>query len=154
MTRRITLILVLALAAPELSGCKRSSPPPPPATTTDTADTAETVPETTEPPRTGACCIGFRCHILTEAQCTDSYGEYFGDDTTCEGRSCAGACCMADGSCEDVPTQGVCELNTGGHWQGAGTTCADVQCPQPKRRPITPNAERRPITPNNPDRPR
>ena len=46
----------------------------------------------------------------------------------CDGVS-GGACCFSNGSCA-VLDQTACETN-GGVFQGGGTTCADVQCPQP-----------------------
>lgn len=43
-----------------------------------------------------------------------------------------GACCFPDGSCADGLTQSACENATnGGSWQGGGTSCTGVSCPQP-----------------------
>lgn len=41
----------------------------------------------------------------------------------------ANACCMPDGSCQDV-TEGAC-TDVGGTLQGAGSVCAVAACPQP-----------------------
>ncbi len=49
----------------------------------------------------------------------------------CGGGEPIGACCFANGSCSDGFTQGGCE-SLFGTWQGEGTTCALVECPQPQ----------------------
>ncbi|MGP1347714.1 MAG: hypothetical protein ACTS3F_13740 [Phycisphaerales bacterium] len=40
-----------------------------------------------------------------------------------------GACCLQDGSCQEGPEQAC--VNNGGTYQGDGTDCASVECPQP-----------------------
>lgn len=45
-----------------------------------------------------------------------------------------GACCLPDGTCVDNTVECECELprpdfGLGGTWQGAGTICAEVECP-------------------------
>ena len=41
-----------------------------------------------------------------------------------------GACCLPDGSCEELPPSECSAVE--GAFQGQGTTCATVQCPQPE----------------------
>jgi hypothetical protein len=41
-----------------------------------------------------------------------------------------GACCLTDGTC-DTATQGDCD-SLGGSYQGDGTRCGDVDCPEPE----------------------
>jgi hypothetical protein len=49
---------------------------------------------------------------------------------TCVGAVDGGACCFADGSCADVADQAACDAG-GGAYQGDGTQCLLVNCPQP-----------------------
>ncbi len=42
----------------------------------------------------------------------------------------AGACCLPDGSCQDVADEAACNAQ-GGTFQGTGTDCLSVECPQP-----------------------
>ncbi len=42
----------------------------------------------------------------------------------------AGACCLPDGTCVEVQNQNACN-SLGGTFQGGGTSCANVVCPQP-----------------------
>ncbi|NNM25011.1 MAG: choice-of-anchor E domain-containing protein, partial [Phycisphaerales bacterium] len=95
---------------------------------------------------TGACCFtDGECSVLTEEQCVEAGGIYQGDGTTCDPNPCRGACCLPNGDCIEV-TQLECEggaaltgaLGTTtrgpagpGVYQGDGTTCATVECPQP-----------------------
>ena len=43
----------------------------------------------------------------------------------------AGACCLPDGTCVDVQNANACN-SLGGTFQGGGTSCAKVDCPQPQ----------------------
>ena len=64
----------------------------------------------------------------------------FAGDFQCDHPCPGGACCLGDGSCQDwddqppgtTPPGGMSETacgDTGGTYQGNGTTCADVACP-------------------------
>jgi hypothetical protein len=46
-----------------------------------------------------------------------------------------GACCRPDGSCDDGIAEAACE-----NWQGDGTLCANVSCPQPPPNDLCDNA--------------
>ena len=39
-------------------------------------------------PVTGACCTGFTCEVMTEAECLAQQGEYQGDDAGCDPNPC------------------------------------------------------------------
>jgi hypothetical protein len=85
--------------------------------------------EVTCPEPTGACCAFGTCLInQTEDECTSEpiSGSYLGNGSTCGSQ---GACCLPDGSCEEL-YEGCCVV-IGGSFQGAGTVCAGVSCPQP-----------------------
>jgi subtilisin-like proprotein convertase family protein len=57
----------------------------------------------------------FCCDVEWDGICAGEAADVCGAAT--------GACCLADGSCEEVPAA-LC----GGEYQGDGTTCADVEC--------------------------
>ena len=85
---------------------------------------------TPPPPPEGACCTGFSCQVLTEADCTALEGAYGGDDTDCDPNPCdpAGACCASNGDCSDT-IQSLC-LDSGGSFQSPGSSCALIlECP-------------------------
>ncbi len=79
----------------------------------------------------GACCFdGGGCAELTEAECGNLDGNYLGDDTTCNGNSCAteGACCVpATGQCASDVDEATCGA-VGGIYQGNGSSCATTIC--------------------------
>lgn len=53
------------------------------------------------------------------------------DDPDCDGSAaCTGACCAPDGTCADGDDETDC-VNSGGQYQGDGTNCGSVSCPQP-----------------------
>lgn len=103
----------------------------------------------------GSCCeSGGGCtNGLSAFICTDSGGAYHGNGTSCQGAesscgdgidndcdgdvdcadadcasssSCTGACCNADGTCDDGESAGTCT----GVYQGNGTNCGSVSCPE------------------------
>ncbi|MCZ6654700.1 MAG: FG-GAP repeat protein [Planctomycetota bacterium] len=104
-------------------------------------------------PCEGACCLlDNTCTVATQAACEDLLGlngTYHGDDTVCApdhgGVDCTmGACCRADGICEDMttfesctglscPTGQNCPQHTfgGNEYMGAGTSCASAVCAPP-----------------------
>jgi len=73
---------------------------------------------------TGACCFGIDgCTAdMSEADCTASAGDWFGDGSTCDG-CVAGACCQENGDCA-ITLQNDC-TGTAFH---ADTTCEDAAC--------------------------
>ncbi len=83
-------------------------------------------------PPTGACCIDFECFIVTEEECGNAGGKYFGDGTDCAPGVCdepfpcpgAGPCGQANGSpgCDE---QECCELVC-----GKDPFCCDVEWDQ------------------------
>lgn len=103
----------------------------------------------------GSCCeAGGGCsNGLSGFICTDSGGTYHGNGTTCQGAesscgdgddndcdgdvdcadadcasssSCTGACCNADGTCDNGESVETCS----GAYQGDGTNCGSVTCPE------------------------
>jgi hypothetical protein len=83
------------------------------------------------PPLTGACCFtDGSCQILTGPECAAQGGIYRGDGVSCADANCeppaTEACCFPDGSCVDA---NVGQCPAGSQPQGAGTTCAGVNCP-------------------------
>ena len=111
---------------------------------------------TTTLPATGACCHlfngccptaeesktrgapgGGECREVPVGECNGIADTFKGNDTTCE-EFCPiittttttlpmGACCQPVGTCLDV-TENNCVI---GDYQGDGTECATVECPQP-----------------------
>lgn len=83
-----------------------------------------TIPDECESPR--ACCFADgHCELLTEANCTGTWGAY---GSTCTPNNCAppqGSCCQLDGSCA-VTSQAACT----GTWTLDGT-CTPNLCTQP-----------------------
>jgi hypothetical protein len=87
-----------------------------------------------QPPK-GACCLSTgACEEVMEALCVE--GTYLGDGTGCDPNPCpepTGACCLGPSggyACNEV-TASECYGNNpqGDHYfQGAGTTCASVNC--------------------------
>jgi hypothetical protein len=88
--------------------------------------------EVTCPQPQGACCDGAGgCLYVTQSFCQGTLDwVYGGNGTTCEDPVCdLGACCLSDGTCQDVIELDCGDL--GGTYQGAGTDCATANCPQP-----------------------
>ncbi len=85
------------------------------------------------PQPTGACCFGNGCLTLTQGDCTTAGGTYLGHGVACgASNTCpTGACCLPNGTCIDGVTISQC-LAQSGLFQGAGTLCSGVSCPQPK----------------------
>lgn len=100
----------------------------------DTFFELQTCAEVTCPAARGACCgDGGGCLQYQEEDfCENTLGGiYAGDGTDCDDNVCdPGACCMPDGSCQDV-VQAEC-IELGGTFQGIGTDCATAGCPQPQ----------------------
>ncbi len=89
-------------------------------------------------PPTGACCLSpgeFGCQELSEADCALSFGNYLGDNTTCDANTCSSsACCNTDGTCVTImydqfgsPIGPGC--NPPNLDLGAGTDCETTTCP-------------------------
>lgn len=65
------------------------------------AECQETCETVGPPPPTGACCISGECYGgMTEDDCTESGGIYYGDETLCLAEDC-------ESPCEDITTTGV-----------------------------------------------
>lgn len=65
------------------------------------AECQETCESVGPPPPTGACCISGNCYGgMTEDDCTESGGIYYGDETLCLAEDC-------ESPCEDITTTGV-----------------------------------------------
>ncbi|HKQ50672.1 MAG TPA: hypothetical protein VJZ71_21555 [Phycisphaerae bacterium] len=87
------------------------------------------------PAATGACCLpnGTCNPSMSASLCTSAGGTFQGIDSICP-PSCpilTGACCKPDGSCVGGVTQSVCQGTHLGTYQGHGTNCGTVNCPQP-----------------------
>jgi len=111
---------------------------------------------------TGACCLsGGGCQNgVSPTACGNGGGSYLGFASTCQsvesgskctdgldndcdgaadcadsdcsaGPSCTGACCYPVGSCISGVSESFCTSGDG-DYQGSGTTCAGVSCPQPE----------------------
>jgi hypothetical protein len=106
------------------------------------------------PPRSGACCLpDGACIEVTETECAAQGGIFQGPQTICAGVDCPqppGACCFSecddddDDGDDDCPDDGddddgdggMCLDLTmeecvaqGGQFQGSGTSCSTVDCP-------------------------
>ncbi len=81
----------------------------------------------------GACCDDSTAGCADGVELQDCAGR-FAADTLCSALDPAcgdlGACCMPDGSCVDGQFPGDCAA-AGGTYQGMGTACSGVSCPQP-----------------------
>jgi len=89
--------------------------------------------DVTCPTPVGACCVTGVClDDLEQATCESlTNGMYMGNGTLCDEMLCAsGACCMQDGSCQDL-MEIECDT-VGGTYEGGGTECLSVECPQPR----------------------
>ncbi|UCG32164.1 MAG: hypothetical protein JSU68_10915 [Phycisphaerales bacterium] len=88
--------------------------------------------EVTCPQPKGACCDGLGgCLYVDQSFCEGTLDwVYGGNGTNCDDPVCdLGACCLSDGTCQDVIELGCGDL--GGTYQGAGTDCDTADCPQP-----------------------
>lgn len=77
----------------------------------------------------GACCAEFGCFMSPyPGHCGFGPFEAFyqGDGTTCDVDFC-GACCLPDGSCEELTIPSTCE-DQGGTFQGEATDCNNAAC--------------------------
>lgn len=84
-------------------------------------------------PPTGACCYGpytIGCVIRTEEVCATLPfgGDYLGDDTVCSPHPCHGACCVADGTCSQLPRR-LCEQEKPAGVFLGYVPCDTSQCP-------------------------
>lgn len=71
--------------------------------------------------QTGACCFGCEpCVVLTESECIDQEGEYWGDGTTCDD-------CPVPAT---VPDPALCEVDPADDMQGV-FMCPPVPTPPP-----------------------
>lgn len=79
----------------------------------------------------GACCLpdGSCITGVTEGICGAQGGIFLGVGSNCSNACPTGACCTPAGSCITA-TEVQCS-SQGGTWQGAGTGCVGVNCPQP-----------------------
>lgn len=88
---------------------------------------------------TGACCFSYEpteCSVVTAEQCNQLFGEYMGDDTTCEDLDADGVAdvCRIGACCWDFPpplecsvmTRQTCEVDHDGQYMGDGTNCNDL----------------------------
>jgi len=85
------------------------------------------------PQPTGACCFTpTSCQVIDSATCTGFGGTYIGNNIACgQADTCPlGACCLPSGSCVAGLSQPQCSAQ-GGTFQGIGSTCGSVNCPQP-----------------------
>ncbi len=75
----------------------------------------------------GCCNTGGVTATTLQAECA-----FPGNWTAgaCAPAAPTGACCLS-GVCTDSQTEAACVAQAGATWQGAGTTCAGVTCPQP-----------------------
>lgn len=92
-----------------------------------------TCPQVTCPTPNGACCASGICLDNVEQDTCESLPNavYMGNGTPCDDMLCAlGACCMGDGSCEDV-MEVECDA-AGGAFEGGGSECASTDCPEPR----------------------
>ncbi|MCA9242380.1 MAG: hypothetical protein KDA32_00385 [Phycisphaerales bacterium] len=73
---------------------------------------------------TGACCTDSGCLVLSEGDCDNAGGTYYGDNSSCDTVDCpTGACCTASG-CSILTEEGC--GNVSGSYSGDGTNCGDV----------------------------
>jgi hypothetical protein len=92
---------------------------------------------TPEPcPQPGACCNNANsvCTTVVQASCTLG-STFHGVGSSCDSDPCApvGACCSTiDGTYCATLTQSVCVGIGTRRWQGSGTTCGTIVCPQPE----------------------
>ena len=81
----------------------------------------------------GACCVGFECIMVEDAEeCLQLGGEYQGDNTVCDPNPCipTGACCSEDYSCVDDLTEEQCSAaDPGATWIEGGTCAEDCVAP-------------------------
>jgi hypothetical protein len=77
--------------------------------------------------RTGACCVGEECLVLSEEDCLAQGGTYYGDDFPCDPLLCVntGACCIGE-ECF-ILTEEEC-LASGGEYQGDDVPCDPALC--------------------------
>ncbi len=78
----------------------------------------------------GACCVpgDETCRIMTQTACTEEFGFYGGDGSTCNPADlCSeGSCCLPSGNCSER-SQLLCNLGSGNFTTG-GALCADTDC--------------------------
>ena len=80
------------------------------------------------PPVVGACCTNDFCRLLTQEQCIQLDGEYYGDNTSCEFVFCSG--CASNSDC--TFPQICCDIQpaTGrGECRDANPECGECECP-------------------------
>ncbi len=80
----------------------------------------------------GACCTNGVCELVTEVDCDEYHGVYYGDGTDCSGVSCPdvtgewGACCLSQDICI-ISKEDDCSV-AGGVYQGDETICQSSDC--------------------------
>ncbi len=83
----------------------------------------------------GACCFdgpaGLECAVMTEDDCEQLQGQYFGDGTDCDPDPCVetGACCHGSPVVCTVTTQFDCLDILLGTYLGDNTSCTPNPCP-------------------------
>lgn len=82
-------------------------------------------------PPTGSCCPADgsgNCTLKLQATCESAGGTWGGAGSSCSQNPCVGACCMLDGSCQEIgPTPCAAQ---GGPFYGVGVSCEFVNnCP-------------------------
>lgn len=83
----------------------------------------------------GVCCLNEDCFTTLELSVCECLGGDFQPDTFCFDVACAptGVCCFGLSSdCTDDATEVSC-LSACGVWLGAGTTCAEIACPDEEK---------------------
>lgn len=83
-------------------------------------------------PITGACCVGYECFIMTEAECANAGGDFDPEAESCDPSPCPqplGACCLPDGSCQFI-TAGEC-ADAGGVFDPEAESCDPNPCAAP-----------------------
>jgi len=84
-----------------------------------------------QPPVPGACCFGYECQVIFQADCEGQGGTWIGGDCgpdTC-GHPPVFACCLADYSCINMETEAEC-MAAQGTWYG-DQNCDTFICPRP-----------------------
>lgn len=91
----------------------------------------------TDNPCVGACCDAGACSdAFLESECAQQGGDFRGDGSLCADTFCEepldGACCLANGSCLETPSEldcGILALNGSSTFLGLGTDCMSATCP-------------------------
>ncbi|MFN0133398.1 MAG: GC-type dockerin domain-anchored protein [Phycisphaerales bacterium] len=84
------------------------------------------------PQPSGACCFPGGCITFSQTECAQiPQSTWLGVGTACAGSVCPlGACCLPIGTCVGGISSAAC-IGQGGVFQGVGSNCGGVSCPQP-----------------------